>query len=190
MDSHVYEIIWAGRIIQGVGAAGAYPIVLPLVGDMFQSEEEVSSGLGMIETSNTFGKVLSPILGSALALIVWFLPLVVIPVISAISILAVIFLVKAPKQTNKKTVNFKQFISSLKGILSDEGHWLYVIFAIGGSAMFIMFGFLYYLSSVLENKYHINGIWKGMLLAIPLSAICAASFAAGKWVGENKQKMK
>lgn len=190
MDSHVYEIILAGRIIQGVGAAGAFPIVLPLVGDMFQSEEKVSSGLGMIETSNTFGKVLSPILGSALALIVWFLPLVVIPVISAISILAVIFLVKAPKQTNKKTVKFKQFISSLKGILSDEGHWLYVIFAIGGSAMFIMFGFLYYLSSILENKYHINGIWKGMTLAIPLCAICVASFAAGKWVGENKQKMK
>ncbi|MEV5025243.1 MFS transporter [Paenibacillus sp. LPE1-1-1.1] len=190
MDSHVYEIILAGRIIQGIGAAGAFPIVLPLVGDMFQSEEEVSNGLGMIETSNTFGKVLSPILGSALALIVWFLPLVVIPVISAISIIAVIFLVKAPKQTNKKTVHFKHFLTGLKGILSEKGHWLYVIFVIGGSAMFIMFGFLYYLSSVLENNYHINGIWKGMLLAIPLSAICAASFAAGKWVGENKQKMK
>lgn len=58
----------------GVGAAGAMPIVLPLVGDMFKSEDDVSSCLGLIETSNTFGKVLSPILGAFLAGFIWFLP--------------------------------------------------------------------------------------------------------------------
>ena len=45
---------------------GAFPIVLPLVGDMFKREKDVSTTLGVIETSNTFGKVLSPILGSLL----------------------------------------------------------------------------------------------------------------------------
>lgn len=102
MHSHVYAVILAGRFIQGIGAAGAFPIVLPLVGDMFESEEEVSSGLGMIETSNTFGKVLSPVLGSALALVIWYLPLAVIPFISLISIIGVIFLVKEPKSKQKK----------------------------------------------------------------------------------------
>ncbi|MBH5316436.1 MFS transporter [Paenibacillus sp. GSMTC-2017] len=190
LHSHVYIIILIGRLIQGIGAAGAFPIVLPLVGDMFKSEEEVSSGLGMIETSNTFGKVLSPILGSALAMVVWFLPLIVIPIISLISILAVLFLVKEPKKAQKTKVKFKQFLTTIKSILSKEGHWLYVIFAVGGSAMFIMFGVLYYLSSVLEDTYHIKGIWKGALLAIPLGAICIASFTAGKMVGKSKSKMK
>lgn len=35
MDSP-YFIILSGRILQGVGAAGAFPIVLPLIGDMFK----------------------------------------------------------------------------------------------------------------------------------------------------------
>ncbi len=60
-----YWIILAGRFIQGIGAAGAFPIVLPLIGDMFKNEEDVSSSLGIVETSNTMGKVLSPIIGSA-----------------------------------------------------------------------------------------------------------------------------
>jgi ACDE family multidrug resistance protein len=192
MDSHVYAVILAGRFIQGIGAAGAFPIVLPLVGDMFESEEEVSSGLGMIETSNTFGKVLSPVLGSALALVVWFLPLAVIPFISLISIIGVIFLVKEPKKGKKEKGDnsLKCFFQSIKRILAEKGRWLYATFAIGGIAMFIMFGFLYELSSVLEDHYQIDGIQKGLLLAIPLSAICLASFIAGKIVGENKGRMK
>ncbi|MNZ81716.1 Bacillibactin exporter [compost metagenome] len=56
--------------------------------------------------------------------------------------------------------------------------------------MFIMFGVLYYLSSVLEDHYRIEGIWKGLLLAIPLCAICLASFLTGKKVGQNKSIMK
>jgi len=190
LDSYLYPVILAGRFIQGIGAAGAFPIVLPLVGDMLDSEEEVSNGLGMIETSNTFGKVISPILGSALALIVWFLPLAVIPVISVISIIAVIFLVKVPKKQEKKKISIKEFLISLKSILVEKGRWLYAIFTIGGIVMFIMFGFLYYLSLVLEDHYQINGIWKGALLAIPLCAICLASFLTGKVVGNNKMKMK
>lgn len=190
MDSHVYAVILAGRFVQGIGAAGAFPIVLPLVGDMFESEEEVSSGLGMIETANTFGKVLSPVLGSALALVIWFLPLAVIPFISLISILGVMFLVKAPKQKSNEKNSFGNFLHSLKAILAQKGQWLYAIFAIGGIGMFVMFGFLYYLSSVLEEHYHLEGIWKGLLLAIPLIAICLASFITGKMVGENKNIMK
>ncbi|MCA0755454.1 MFS transporter [Paenibacillus sp. N4] len=189
MDNHAYGVILAGRLIQGIGAAGAFPIVLPLVGDMFDNEEAVSSGLGMIETSNTLGKVVSPVFGSVLAIVVWYLPLAVIPVISAISIAAVIFLVKVPTKEKTK-VKFKEFLTSIKSILSEKGHWLYAIFAIGGNIMFIMFGFLYYLSSVLEDHYHIEGIKKGALLAIPLCAICLAAFITGKLVGENKSKMK
>ena len=64
-----YWIILIGRALQGVGAAGAFPIVLPLVGDMFKSDDDVSSSLGLIETSNTLGKVLSPILGAFLAVL-------------------------------------------------------------------------------------------------------------------------
>ena len=69
-----YYVILAGRFLQGIGA-GAFPIVIPLVGDMFKEEEKVSKSLGIIETSNTFGKVVSPILGALLGSFIWFCPL-------------------------------------------------------------------------------------------------------------------
>ena len=103
-----YWIVLVGRALQGVGAAGAFPIVLPLVGDMFKNEDEVSGALGEIETSNTLGKVLSPVLGSFLAGFIWFLPFFSIPVFCAISILMMIFLVKSPKKKDEP-LPFKEF---------------------------------------------------------------------------------
>lgn len=50
---NAYWLILIGRTLQGIGAAGAFPIVLPLIGDMFHSEDKVSSSLGIIETANT-----------------------------------------------------------------------------------------------------------------------------------------
>lgn len=65
-----YNIILIGRVVQGVGAAGTAPIVMALVGDIFQSEQR-SEALGIIEAANGIGKVVSPILGSAIGLISW-----------------------------------------------------------------------------------------------------------------------
>src|SRR5690606_3164927 len=42
-----YGIIIIGRLLQGIGAACAFPIVLPLIGDLFQRDSEVSEGLGV-----------------------------------------------------------------------------------------------------------------------------------------------
>ena len=92
--SIAYWTILGGRLLQGIGAAGAFPIVIPLVGDMFDDEKQVSKSLGIIETSNTFGKVISPILGAALAVWLWYLPFMAIPVLCLLSLVLVIFLVK------------------------------------------------------------------------------------------------
>ena len=66
-----YWLLITGRIIQGIGAAGTAPIAMALVSDLYKKEER-SQALGVIESSNAFGKVISPILGSLLALITWY----------------------------------------------------------------------------------------------------------------------
>ncbi|WP_427052592.1 MFS transporter [Paenibacillus sp. TC-CSREp1] len=184
-----YWTILAGRFLQGIGAAGAFPIVIPLVGDMFKDEDQVSKSLGIIETSNTFGKVLSPILGAALAVWLWYSPFLAVPVLCLISLLLVIFLVKTPKRSEKPPT-FSEFIASIRGVLKQKGRWLYALFAIGGICMFLLFGVLYYLSETLESEFALKGVVKGLVLAIPLAALCLASFFAGKWIGKNKSKMK
>ncbi|WP_090832023.1 MULTISPECIES: MFS transporter [unclassified Bacillus (in: firmicutes)] len=184
-----YWIILVGRALQGVGAAGAAPIVLPLVGDMFKNEDEVSSTLGIIETSNTLGKVLSPVLGAFLAGIVWFLPFFSFPVFCAISCILMLLLVKCPK-SEQEPIPFKKFFQNLKHIFKTEGHWLYAIFLVGGILMFVLFGVLFYLTDVFEKEYGIVGIKKGLFLALPLGALCLSSFVTGKIIKKNKVLMK
>lgn len=180
-----------GRIIQGIGSAGAMPVVIPCVGDMFKDEKEVSCGLGLIETSNTFGKVLSPILGSALAAIIWFLPFFAIPILCAIAIILILVFVKQPKQKKKQEVkSVKKFIRSIKKTLKHNGRWLFTIFILGAIIMFILFGMLFYLSSLLENRYQIHGVLKGLILAIPLAALSLTSYLTGKKIGDQKTVMK
>ena len=43
-----YTWILIGRAIQGIGAAGAMPVVIPCVGDLYKDEKQVSTGLGII----------------------------------------------------------------------------------------------------------------------------------------------
>ncbi|NRG47759.1 MFS transporter [Bacillus sp. CRN 9] len=184
-----YWLILVGRALQGVGAAGASPIVMPLVGDMFKNDDEVSSSLGLIETSNTFGKVLSPILGALLAGFIWFLPFFSIPVFCLISILLMLFLVKTPNK-REKPIPVKQFFINIKKIFTDNGMWLYAIFAIGAILMFALFGVLFFLSDTLEKTFEIKDLKKGFLLAVPLCALCASSYVTGKIIKENKVLMK
>jgi MFS transporter, ACDE family, multidrug resistance protein len=186
--SNPYLFILIGRVLQGVGAAGASPIVLPLVGDLFKNEEEVSSSLGIIETSNTFGKVLSPILGAFLAGVIWFLPFFSFPIFCLISIIMMVFLVKSPKKS--EVLPFKQFLYKIKTIFKEKGKWIYGIFFIGCILMYVLFGVLFYLSSLLEDQYDIHGINKGLVLAIPLAALCLSSFITGKKINKNKVLMK
>ncbi|GJM80194.1 hypothetical protein HMSSN139_26900 [Paenibacillus sp. HMSSN-139] len=93
--------------------------MLPLVGDLFESEEEVSHNLGVIETSNTFGKVLSPILGALLGAWIWYAPLLSIPALCLISLLLVIILVHEPKD-REKAKPLREFVSSVKSVLKQK----------------------------------------------------------------------
>ncbi|MGM8366297.1 MFS transporter [Virgibacillus sp. W0181] len=186
-----YTVILLGRILQGIGASGAMPIVLPLVGDMFRNNEEASATLGIIETSNTVGKVLSPILGSLLAAIIWFIPFFSIPVFSVISAAMVLFLIKN-KKDDKETepINLKKYWKLIKDVFDEHRKWLIAVFIIGAILMFILFGFLFYLSSILEDEFHYKGMVKGLLLAIPLLALSVASFVAGRKIKDDLVMMK
>lgn len=184
-----YWLILLGRSLQEIGAAGAAPIVMPLIGDLYKDEKEISSSLGLIETSNTFGKVLSPILGAFLAGFIWYFPFLAFPIFCFISLLLMIFLVK--KQGIKyEPVPFSEFKKKVKEIFKHNWQWLLAVFFIGAILMFILFGVLFYLSDTFEKRYNMTGIKKGLFLAIPLLSLCISSLISGKLIKENKKVMK
>ncbi|GAB1529403.1 MULTISPECIES: MFS transporter [Brevibacillus] len=180
-----YMAIMGGRVLQGIGAAGTAPIAMALVGDLFDGASE-SRALGLLETSNGMGKVLSPIIGSLLALISWYMVFLAFPIICGVVLLMFLFLTKEKKQ-EKKPLPVKQYMHSIAQVFKQHGKWLVPAFFIGSICLFTLFGVLFYLSDLLEEKYKIDGVIKGFFLAIPLLIMSIAAYVTGIII---KKKLK
>ncbi|MFX3631377.1 MAG: MFS transporter [Candidatus Pristimantibacillus sp.] len=183
-----YAVIISARAIQGLAAAGTAPIAMALVGDLYEGGTE-SKALGLIEASNGSGKVLSPIIGSLLMLIVWYASFFAFPVFCALSLLAVIFLIKEPKKNQKQEL--KKYLSKIGTIFKEKGRWLIAAFFAGSQGLFILFGILFYLSNILEEKpYEIDGVMKGLILAIPLLGMVITSYTTGSLIKKKGLLMR
>ncbi|QJD81867.1 MFS transporter [Cohnella herbarum] len=184
-----YGVLIGARALQGIGAAGTAPIAMALVGDLYKNGQE-SQALGLIEASNGTGKVVSPILGALLALIVWYAAFFAFPAFCLLSLLAVIFLLKEPKRTEPPQP-LKQYMESIKRIFAANGRWLISSFFGGSLALFILFGVLFFLSNILEEPpYSIDGVRKGFILAIPLFGMVLTAYITGTVIRKNGVLMR
>jgi ACDE family multidrug resistance protein len=188
MKENAYWVILVSRALQGLGAAGTAPIAMALVGDLYKGAAE-SKVLGLTEASNGTGKVVSPIIGSLLALIVWYAAFFAFPILCLLSILAVMFLIKEPKM-KKKPPAVSKYLKEIKTIFKKKGRWLIACFFTGSLALFILFGVLFYLSDILETQYKIDGVNKGFILAIPLLGMVITSYTTGSKIKKNGKLMR
>ncbi|WP_239587578.1 MFS transporter [Bacillus pakistanensis] len=183
-----YTWILAGRIMQGIGGAGTAPIAMALTGDLFKGGEQ-SRVLGLVEASNGFGKVISPIIGSLVALLFWYAAFFAFPVFCFISILLTIFFIKE-KKVNKEPQPVGKYVKGLISVFKTEGRWLFAAYLTGATCLFTLFGILFYISDILEKDYQIDGIGKGSILAIPLLFMTITSYITGSKIGKNMKLMK
>ncbi len=185
-----YPVVIAARAIQGLGASGTAPIAMALVGDLYQGGTE-SKALGLTEAANGTGKVISPILGSALALIVWYAAFFAFPLFCALSLIAVIFFIKEPGQKTNKKQPLRPYLQKIGQILKKKGRWLVTSFFAGSLGLFTLFGILFYLSEILEKPpYSIDGVLKGLVLAIPLAGLVITSYTTGSIIKKNGTLMR
>lgn len=188
MGKGAYPVILGGRILQGIGAAGTAPIAMALCGDLFTGQER-SKALGIIEAANGFGKVLSPVLGSLIALIAWyatflFFPAVVIPIV-----IALWFLVREP-ESNRSEQGVGRYLQSIRQIFEKKMAMLLTSFFAGMTALLLLFGVLFFLSEYLESRYNLRGVTKGLALAIPVLFMSSTSFVTGTLVKKKIKLMK
>lgn len=180
-----YPVVIGARALQGLGAAGTAPIAMALVGDMYQGAKE-SKALGLVEASNGFGKVVSPIIGALLALLVWYAAFFAFPAFCLLALLAIIFMIKEPQSGRPEKTKLKPYLRQIGTIMKSKGRWLIASFFAGSLGLFILFGVLFYLSDILEKKpYNIDGVIKGLVLAIPLSGLVITSYTTGSLIKKN-----
>lgn len=186
--SNSYAWVLTGRVMQGIGASGTAPLAMALTGDLFKGGEQ-SKVLGLVEASNGIGKVISPIVGSLLALIVWYAVFFAFPIFCLVSILLMIFFVKEKKE-KKEPPPVGQYIKGLISVFKTEGRWLFVAYLTGATCLFTLFGILFYISDILEKDYQIDGLLKGVILAIPLLFMTITSYITGSKIGKKMKLMK
>ncbi|SFV05544.1 MFS transporter [Alicyclobacillus macrosporangiidus] len=189
-----YPFVLAGRVIQGLGAAGTAPIAMALVGDLFQGAERARV-LGIHEAGNAFGKVVSPVVGAAVGLLAWFAAFFVFPVLCLPLAAAIWWRVPSrggepDARRTESGAEERSYFGNLLQVFPREGRWLSIACACGATALFTLFGMLFYLSDLLEKQYGLDGLKKGFILAIPLGVLTLTSVAAGIAIRRRRRRMK
>jgi ACDE family multidrug resistance protein len=175
-----YIPLIAGRIVQGVGAAGTAPIAMALAGDIFRTGERTQA-LGILESANGLGKVASPLLGSLAALIAWYAPFVVYGVLAFPIAFGVWKVVHEPdrSQARMQSSEMGNYFQSLKAVFSHKGGPLLASYFCGMVVLFILFGLLFYISDTLETTFAVDGVLRGAIVAIPVLVMAVASYVTG-----------
>lgn len=178
-----YALLLGARAIQGIGAGGTYQVAMALAGDIFRSRER-SKVLGMLEASNGGGKVVSPIIGAAVMTLSWFAPFFVYPLLAWPSAVLVWRVVDEPEGTRTRRPLGK-FIRGLGGVLRRAGGSLLASFFAGALALFFLFGVLSYYADVLEQRYGIEGVTRGLVIAIPVAVMALVSYLSGTFLARR-----
>lgn len=181
-----YYLLLLGRVVQGAGAGGTYQLAMALTGDTFQSSERTKA-LGLLEAANGLGKVLSPILGSLIALISWYAPFFAYGLLAFPVGLGVWFLVPEKQQKLSKD-SFSAYWRKVQEVFRDQAVHLLACYFVGMVALFLLFGVLSYVSDILESTYHIFGLTKGFVLAVPVFSMAVTSYLSGLFLS-NKQSL-
>ena len=183
--SYTLEWLLVGRVLQGVGSAGTAPIALALTVDVFKKAEQMKV-LGLIEATNSFGKVISPLLGAVLAIFMWPLVFFSFPLFCAIIFILIAFFVEENRDTPRVRQSFGVYVNGLKRVMSEQGKWIFVSYFAGGTCLFIIFGLLFYISEFLEARYNTHGVINGVLLSFPLLFLTLGSY----FIGMKMEKIK
>ncbi len=183
-----FIVILAGRVLQGMGAGGTYQLAMALTADLI-TEQKLTRYLGFLEASNGAGKVVSPILGSLVAVIAWYAPFFVYGIL-AFPIAALVWFGLHEPNPGGEGESWKQYFSTLGQIVKKKGVSLFVAFLIGFLALSILFGFLSYLSDILEQRFHLQGVVKGLALAVPVGAMAATSYGTGVFLEKRQHLLK
>lgn len=183
-----FAVVMAGRVIQGIGAAGTAPVAMAFVGDLFRGGSRVTA-LGIFEASNGLGKVISPIIGALIGQVfVWWAVFFAYAVLAIPFALAVWFLTREPGR--EKAPPAREYFRQVLGIFRRKGVPLVACFWAGTVALFVLFGVLFFLSEHLETVHGIDGVPKGVRIMWPVLAMSVTSFSAGLYLQNHEALLK
>ncbi|HCC33389.1 MAG TPA: MFS transporter [Clostridiales bacterium] len=172
-----FPLMLGARVLQGVGAGGTYQLALALAGDIFQTSER-SKVLGILESANGLGKVVSPLAGAAVALVFWSAPFFVYGGL-AIPAAALVWLAVREPGRSGKVRPFREYARTLKRVSRRKALPLAACFLAGMVCLLLLFGMLANFSDVLAQQFGVAGFARGLIIAIPVFGLALTAFLSG-----------
>ncbi len=175
-----YHLLLVGRVIQGIGAAGTNLLAIAFVADLYQDRKRAEY-LGYLETSNSIGKLISPLLGSLAALGGWFITFLVYPLLSLPT--AILSLLWLPhKKPDTPPGHLKAYIHKFKELLAGKTIEIAVFLFAAFLTVFLWFGNLFLLSEISAEVIKVGGLWRGILLSVPVVSLALSAYITGKYL--------
>lgn len=176
--SFAFQTLLVGRFLQGLGTGGTTPLAMALVGDLYRGDKRAKQ-LALLEVFNGSAKVLAPIIGAMLALVSWYFPFIVFPLLSFLLMITILFNVRN-QASGKELIPFQSYVEKVVTVFKKEKKLLLGVYLFGGTGLFLLFGMLYFLSYQIEEIFRIDGFFKGFTFFFPLGALTMSSYWTGK----------
>jgi len=172
-----FEIILVFRFFQGIGIAGMMPMVMTLVGDLYDSENRVKA-MGAISATTGIGSALAPFLGGVLAGIVWRIPFFLYFLTIPLSFLIFIIIPETKSDEKHKP------ISSYFNLLVSAPNRMRILGIMGLALLsfVLLYSLIIYIPILVSgNAYNLSEFWAGLFLAIQGITAGIASFQARRF---------
>lgn len=178
-----YEWVLVGRFLQGCGAGGVAPLAMTFVADLYDGERR-NRAFAAIELFNGIGKVISPLLGSIALLYAWETSYLILFSVALFAFIGIETFIPNRRVSMTENESFRVKYKRGKKLFSDHWRWLVPIFISGAIGMFLLFGYLYYLSHAFAS------VLNGIVLTIPLLVFTVSTYRTGKALKEHEDSYK
>lgn len=174
------------RALQGLGGAATSPIAMVMAGDLFQGTNRTKA-MGILESANAFGKVLSPFLGTMIGMLSWialffFFPILALP-------LFLLAIRSLPKVKPEEKQSFQEYKKQILKAFRVQGRWLWLVYLLGALVLFLFFGY-YAKMSDQWDPVQIPFWQKGLILTLPLVFQCTAAYITGRQIKKGISCLK
>jgi len=180
------EILWLGRILQGIGGGAGNVVARAMVRDLFQGPE-AQRIMATIQMLFGIAPAVAPMIGALLLGIHWHSIFIFLAVYASVSLIAAMkYLPETMPQSKRVSFSFAAVTHRYKTIFSDK-EFLLLVIALG--ANFSGF-FLYVLSSpvFIVNHLGLTATQFGYLFVPTVSGMILGSFLSKKSAGKLSHK--
>ncbi|MCF7927847.1 MAG: MFS transporter [Spirochaetales bacterium] len=160
--SSSFEMILFFRFLQGIGIAGMMPLVMTLVGDLYDGKERVRV-MGSISATTGMGSALAPFIGGMLAGIVWRVPFFLYFLTIPLALLIFFIIPKEDRAGKQKPLSsyLSLFVSAPNRVR------ILGIMSMALLSFLLLYSLIIYIPLLLTgSSYDLSEFWAGLFLAI------------------------